>query len=195
MIDFGLIIRSGWSYAWGHLFAACFYDKRYLAGRWFSGPYHGLYATGWKWVCRDAVARMILRQNITARYPMSPQIRVVAPQNIDFDPDDLNNFQTMGCYFQAIERITIGKGTYIAPNVGIITANHDFDNLDVHDRAEPVTLGKACWIGMNSVILPGVTLGDHTIVGAGSVVTKSFPDGNCVIAGNPAQIIRKLDES
>ena len=46
---------------------------------------------------------------------------------------------------------------------------------------------------MNSVILPGVTLGEHTVVGAGSVVTKSFPDGHCVIAGNPAIIIRSLD--
>ena len=46
---------------------------------------------------------------------------------------------------------------------------------------------------MNSVILPGVTLGPHTIVGAGSVVTHSFPDGYCVIAGNPARLIRTLD--
>lgn len=45
---------------------------------------------------------------------------------------------------------------------------------------------------MNSVILPGVTLGNHTIVGAGSVVTKSFPEGNCVIVGNPGRVIKKL---
>ena len=55
-----------------------------------------------------------------------------------------------------------------------------------------IIIGKKCWIGMNSVILPGVVLGDHTIVGAGAVVTKSFVDGNCVIGGNPARIIRKL---
>lgn len=55
-----------------------------------------------------------------------------------------------------------------------------------------VIIGKKCWIGMNAIILPGVKLGDNTIVGAGSVVTKSFPDGNLVIAGNPAKIINKL---
>nr|WP_283244199.1 DapH/DapD/GlmU-related protein [Luoshenia tenuis] len=54
-------------------------------------------------------------------------------------------------------------------------------------------LGEKCWIGMNSVVLPGVTLGPHTVVGAGAVVTKSFPEGYCVIAGNPARMIRKLD--
>ena len=47
---------------------------------------------------------------------------------------------------------------------------------------------------MNSVILPGVVLGDHTVVGAGSIVTKSFEDGYCVIAGNPAKVIRTLDK-
>ena len=47
---------------------------------------------------------------------------------------------------------------------------------------------------MNSIILPNVTLGDFTIVGAGSVVTKSFPEGYCVIAGNPAKIIKQLDK-
>lgn len=46
---------------------------------------------------------------------------------------------------------------------------------------------------MHSIILPGVVLGDHTIVGAGSVVTHSFPEGYCILAGNPAKIVRKLD--
>lgn len=50
------------------------------------------------------------------------------------------------------------------------------------------------WAGMNSVILPGVKLGTRTIVAAGSVVTKSFPEGYCVIAGSPAKIIRHLDK-
>lgn len=182
-----------WYYFWGHVWGRIFYDKKYLTGRWFEGKGHGIFAEGWKWVCQGTTARIIFRQNTTARYPIGAQMRVGAPQNIDFDPDDLNNFHTLGCYFQAFEKITIGKGTYIGPNVGIITANHDVNNLDDHIQAKPVTLGKACWIGMNSVVLPGVTLGDQTIVGAGSVVTKSFPQGKCIIAGNPARLIRNLD--
>ncbi len=88
--------------------------------------------------------------------------------------------------------IYIGKGTYIAMNVGIITANHSLNNLDEHDIAKNVVIGKRCWIGMNSVILPGVVLGENTIVGAGSIVTKSFSQGHCVICGNPARKIKEI---
>jgi acetyltransferase-like isoleucine patch superfamily enzyme len=107
-----------------------------------------------------------------------------------------HNFQGFGNYFQNFSgKIVVGRGTYIAPNVGIITANHDPLDLDKHLPGEDVILGEGCWIGMNSVILPGVVLGPHTIVGAGSVVTKSFIEGNCIIAGNPASVIRKLGDS
>ena len=115
-------------------------------------------------------------------------------EDIHFDADHLANFQKCGSYFQAAAdaHIYIGTGTCIAGNVGIITANHDLNDLALPAPGKDVNIGKRCWIGMNSMILPGVVLGEHTIVGAGSVVTKSFPKGNCVIAGNPAKIIREL---
>lgn len=97
-----------------------------------------------------------------------------------------------GCYIQAIGKIYIGDYTQISANVGIITANHDLYDSRRHN-VKAVIIGKYCWIGMNAIILPGVTLGDHVIVGAGSVVTKSFPEGFCTIAGNPARIIKKID--
>jgi len=78
--------------------------------------------------------------------------------------------------------------------VGLITQNHNPLDLDEHLPGEDIVIGDRCWIGMNCVILPGVTLGPGTVVGAGAVVTKSFPEGQCVIAGNPARLLRRLDE-
>jgi len=98
-----------------------------------------------------------------------------------------------GCYIQAIGNIYIGDYTQISANVGIITANHDLNDSTKH-IVKKVHIGKYCWLGMNVMILPGVELGDHTIVGAGSVVTKPFPNGYCVIAGNPAKVIKILDK-
>lgn len=97
-------------------------------------------------------------------------------KNIIFDNSSINIFQVPGCYYQCINaRIFIGKNVHIGPNCGIITTNHDVFNPDLHVKGEDIIIGDYCWIGMNSVILPGVVLGPHTIVGAGSVVTKSFP--------------------
>ena len=176
----------------GHMIAKR-YDKKYLRGRWFQGKMNGLCSTGWRWVVEDYYACKQTGINRGVKWPVSPWIRIVCPENIVFHPDDLNNFQGMGNYFQALGRIEIGRGTYIAPNVGIITSNHNIRNLDLHDEAREVKLGERCWIGMNSVILPGVILGNEVIVGAGSVVTKSFPEDRCVVAGNPAKIIRRFN--
>lgn len=98
-----------------------------------------------------------------------------------------------GNYIQAKNGIEIGDYTNIGPNVGIISANHGFFDNSQHSNAQPIIIGKHCWIGMGAVILPEVELGDYTIVGANAVVTKSFKEGNCIIAGNPAKVIRYLD--
>ncbi len=168
------------------------YDKKYVQGRFFEGSYRGIFAIGWKWIVTDYKQCKRQGVNLTTRYPVSAFNTVVYPENIEFHPNDLNMFQGFGKYFQARGRISIGKGSYIAPNVGLITANHEIGNLDNHQPPKEIVIGNCCWIGMNSVILPGVMLGDNTIVGAGSVVTKSFQEGHCIIAGNPAKLIRNL---
>lgn len=166
------------------------FDSKYLVGRYFTTS-----KWGYKWLLRSIFTQKLLGLgNRGARWPISPFCTVTFPESIEFNPDDLNNFQTFGSYFMARPdgKIKIGKGTWIAPHVGIITQNHDLKDLTKAAPAKDVIIGERCWVGMNSVLLPGVVLGDHTIVGAGSVVTQSFPDGNVLIAGNPAKEVRKL---
>ena len=80
--------------------------------------------------------------------------------------------------------IHIGADSYIAFEVAILA--HDMPRaLYLHTR-----IGKHCFIGARSVILPGITIGDHSIVGTGSIVTKNVPP-HCIVAGNPARIIRE----
>lgn len=169
-------------------FFSLFYDKRFLTGRWFD---EGI--KGYKWCLNGIFYQKILRINCNVPWPVSPFIKISDPDNLIFHPDDLNNFQSFGIYLQNFSaKIFIGRGTYIAPNVGIITSNHDFYNLEEHQESKDVIIGDNSWIGMNSIILPGVILGENTIVGAGSVVTKSFPEGHCIIVGNPAKLLKKL---
>lgn len=97
-----------------------------------------------------------------------------------------------GCYIQGSGGIIIGDYTQIAPNVGIISSNHDLHDSRIKQNGR-VEIGKYCWLGMNSMVLPNVKLGDFTIVAAGAVVTKSFPQGYCLIGGNPAKKIKELD--
>ena len=97
-----------------------------------------------------------------------------------------------GCYFGGMGTIRIGDYVRLGPNVGILSSNHDLYNRD-KNIPKPVEIGDYCWIGMNALIMPGVVLGPSTIVGGGSVVTHSFPQGYVVIAGNPARIIKELD--
>lgn len=165
-----------------------FFDSHYLSGRHFEES-----RVGYIWGVRAIWMRSILRLDRTYPFPVALGVYISNPKRITFHPDNLDNFQSPGLYLQNFAgHITLGRGCYLAPNVGIITANHDPRNLDIHLQAEDVVIGDNCWIGMNSVILPGVVLGPGTIVGAGSVVTKSFVEGGCVIAGSPARLIRYL---
>ena len=96
------------------------------------------------------------------------------------------------------EKIEIGNNCLIASNVFISDENHGVDisgggYIFQPLSTNPIIIGNNCWIGQNVCILPGVKLGSNVIVGAGSVVTKSF-EKNTMIAGNPAEIIKKWDD-
>lgn len=163
------------------------YDKKYLSGKHFEDSY-----VGWLWAYNNLSCKLF-GENRKIPWPISKYSTISSAHNIQFDQSSINCFQQKGCYFQNFSgNITIGKNVWIAPNVGLITANHDINDLSRHKPGEDITIEDNCWVGMNSVILPGVRLGKKTIVGTGSVVTKSFPEGNCVIAGIPAKVIKHL---
>lgn len=102
-----------------------------------------------------------------------------------------NVFINSGLLAMARGGITIEDGAQIAANVQLISNNHDPYDLMVL-TCKPVLLKESCWIGAGATILPGVSVGKHAIVGAGSVVTKDVPD-YAVVVGNPAKVIRMLD--
>lgn len=134
----------------------------------------------------------ILGFNRAAQWPVHFTSRIVRPEKVSLGrasyPGDMP-----GCYIQAINGIEIGDYCLFAPNVGLISANHDPANPRQHLPAAPIKIEDHCWIGMSAIILPGVHLGPHTSVGAGAVVVRSFPNGHSIIAGNPARVIRPLN--
>lgn len=169
-------------------FLTIFFDKKYLSGKHFNGNFGG-----YKWAINAAWSRNILRLGQKYPWPVHLNCYVSNPNNIFFHPDDLNNFQSRGAYFQCFAgKIYIGSGSYVGPNVGLITSNHDPANPDKHLPPQDIYIGEKCWLGMNSIILPGVMLGPNTVVAAGSVVTKSFESGKVVIGGVPAKIIKNI---
>ena len=166
---------------------ALFYRIEYLTGLYFDEK-----CMGWLWALRGIRGR-VFGENRKVPWPVHPRTIVQGSSNISFPQDSLHVFQVPGCYWQAFDaKITIGHNCHVAPNVGIITTNHDIHNPALHVNGREIVISDNCWIGMNAVILPGVVLGDNTIVGAGAVVTSSFPKGHCVIGGVPAHIIKEI---
>ena len=141
----------------------------------------------------DFIFRKIFRQNSGVKWAIHFTSTIHSPEKIikgkGVFPGD-----SPGIYINAINGITIGDYSNLGPNVGIISANHDFVDNDAHVPDLPIEIGRFCWVGMGAVILPGIKLGDFTIVGAGAIVNKSFPEGYCVIAGNPARINKYLNK-
>lgn len=94
-------------------------------------------------------------------------------------------------------KVTFGDNVFIAPNCVFSTAGHAIDSEQRGKGLEivrPITVGDNVWIGTNVSVLPGVTIGSNTIIGAGSVVNKNIPDG-VIAAGNPCKVIREITEA
>ncbi len=107
-----------------------------------------------------------------------------------------NFFMNMNCVILDGAMVTFGDNVFIAPGCGFYTAGHPLDSERRNrglEYARPITVGNNVWIGAQVCVLPGVTIGDNTVIGAGSVVTKSIPT-NVLAAGNPCRVIRKIEE-
>ena len=101
-----------------------------------------------------------------------------------------------GVSITAVARVSIGEDCYLAAGTTIIDYNGHVHAAEqradgMRDEPRPVTLGNRVWTGLRTIVLKGVTIGDGTIVGAGSVVTRDLP-ANTLCAGNPARVIRQL---
>ena len=135
--------------------------------------------------------KKIMRINTQCPWPVHITSTIIHADRVQFGKGPHYPGDSPCTYIQGYNGIEIGDYVNMAPGVGLVSANHDPIDNTAHFEAPPIRIGNRCWIGMNAVILPGVELGENVIVGAGSVVTKSFP-GYRIIAGNPARVIREL---
>ncbi|MGM9803878.1 MAG: DapH/DapD/GlmU-related protein [Muribaculaceae bacterium] len=103
-------------------------------------------------------------------------------------------FVNYNAMFLDAANITIGSRTLIGPNCSLYTPQHPINyeqRRKTIESAFPITIGEDCWLGGNVTVCPGVTIGDRTVIGAGSVVTHNIPS-DCMAAGNPCKVIKSL---
>lgn len=141
------------------------------------------------WLEKQELAYWRSKMRVGKSVDMKRGFRVSQPQNIT-----IGDYASIGpdVIFQAHAPITIGDYTLIAAGVLIVTANHHLDKRELdmrHGVQSPVHIGKNCWLGAGVIVLPGVTIGDGTVVGAGSVVSKDLPP-DMICVGVPAKPIK-----
>jgi len=103
-------------------------------------------------------------------------------------------FFNFNCVVLDCAKVTIGNNVFFGPSVQIYTATHPIGAAERRkwlESARPITIGSDVWVGGGAIICPGVTIGDRSVIGAGSVVTRAIPS-DVVAAGNPARVIREL---
>ncbi|MCJ8166618.1 sugar O-acetyltransferase [Pontibacter sp. E15-1] len=105
-------------------------------------------------------------------------------------------FFNFNCVVLDVAPVTIGSRTMFGPNVQVYTATHPLNHIERSsgvEYAKPIAIGKDVWVGGSVVVCPGVTIGDRSVIGAGSVVTKDIP-ADVFAAGNPCKVIRSLKQ-
>lgn len=124
-------------------------------------------------------------------------VHIKPPLSVDygsFITIGARTFANYGLVALDVARITIGEDVQIGPNVQLLTPTHPIEpdlRREKYEAAKPIVIGNNVWLGGGAIVLPGVTIGDNSVIGAGSVVTKDIP-ANVVAVGNPARIVRHL---
>ncbi len=190
-------------------------SERRVENDWWTQPIPPNVEFGEGFYCESAQVFRFLRSKNPRAVVLGNHVSIYAGCSFSVGPNGhctVGDFTLLnGALIMTEERIEIGSHCLISWNVGM--ADSDFHPLapaqrliDAHALAPflkdrpprpklktaPVIIGNNVWIGMNATILKGVTIGDNSVVAAGSVVTKSVP-ANVVVAGNPAVVIKKLD--
>lgn len=153
--------------------------------RWMPG--------GWGMLGRTILYKIRLKK-MGKKVLIRNGVRIDYPENVEID--DYSGIND-NCFIEGGVFVKIGKWVRFAPNVAVITMNHNFESKDIPIKQqglikEPVIIGDDVWIGMNSVVLPGVTIGKGAVIAAGSIVTKDV-DEYAIVGGVPAKLIKYRD--
>lgn len=125
---------------------------------------------------------------------IEPDFKCEFGKNITIEDDVYINF---GCVILDCAEVTIGSHSLLGPNIGLYAANHSTDaseRINGGCYGKPIHIGKNVWLGGDVKVLPGVSIGDNSIIGAGSIVTKNIP-ANVIAAGNPCKVIRQITDN
>ncbi len=128
---------------------------------------------------------------------LGPDAEVLAPLQCDYGYHisiGARTFINYGAVVLDGAKVVIGDDVQIGPNVQLITATHPLDSIERRrgtETAAPVTIGDGAWLATGVIVLPGVSIGADTVIGAGSVVTKDMPAGHLCF-GNPCRVIREI---
>lgn len=134
-----------------------------------------------------------LFKNVGKNVWIEPDFKCEFGKNITIEDDVYINF---GCVILDCAEVTIGSHTLLGPNIGLYAANHSTDateRINGGCYGKPIHIGKNVWLGGDVKVLPGVSIGDNTIIGTGSIVTKNIP-ANVIAVGNPCKVIRAITE-
>lgn len=129
----------------------------------------------------------ILRINGSVPWPVHRTSRVLYRKRINVGNNAAPGRNSC-CYIQGKNGIIIGNNLRMGPGCGLISANHDVNDYDQWDVANPIVIGDNVWMGMNVVVMPGIHIGSNVVIGANSVVTKDLPD-NSIAVGSPCRVI------